>query len=71
MKKHKVESKEVDDYNVPIKIPSSIDINEMLTKVLSEEISKGVDRGILRVLQCETRKNMRKDKIENVFKSFE
>jgi hypothetical protein len=49
-----------------------IDVKNELTRILSEELAKEIDLGILRGLGYEPIRNKRRmKKINNIFKSFE
>ena len=66
MKKYKVKGIEV-DYPDP-EFPYSMDIADELTKFLSEELSKQIDKDMLRALGVEPDRNKRRKKsIEKIF----
>jgi hypothetical protein len=65
MKKHKVKGIEVD--NTEPDFPYGIDVAEQLSKLLSEELSKYLDKQILAGFAIEERKYRRKNKINKIF----
>lgn len=65
MKKYKVKGIEVQDNSIS---PYGTDIESELTKILSEELAKSIDRDILMSLGIEPDKNKRrKNKINKIF----
>ena len=66
MKKYKVKGIEV-DHTEPI-VPYGMDIADEMTKILSEELAKEIDREILRALGVEPDRNKRRKKsIQKIF----
>lgn len=65
MKKYKVKGIEVDSPDTDF--PYRIDVAEQLSKLLSEELSREIDKQILAGLGIEERKYRRKDKINKIF----
>lgn len=65
MKKHKVKGIEVD--NTEPDFPYGIDVAEQLSKLLSEELCREIDKQILAGLGIEERKYRRKNKINKIF----
>jgi len=66
MKRHKVKGIEV-DYTEPV-VPYGINIADEMTKMLSEELAREIDKKILKSLGIEPDKNKRrKNKIEKIF----
>lgn len=63
MKKYKVKGLVVDSDNTIS--PYGVDIESELTKILSEQIAKEIDRDILRVLGIEPDRNKRRKKSIN------
>lgn len=63
MKKYKVKGIVVDSDNTIS--PYGVDIESELTKILSEQIAKEIDRDILRVLGIEPDRNKRRKKSIN------
>jgi|DEB19_MinimDraft_2_1074335.scaffolds.fasta_scaffold30206_2 hypothetical protein len=56
----------------PVSYHYGIDIEDELTRILSEELAKEIDMNILRGLGYEPIRNKRRmNKINNIFKSFE
>lgn len=66
MKNYKVKRVEVD---CPYEIENSygMDIADELSKMLSEELAKGIDREILKSMGIEEKKYRRKKSIKNIF----
>lgn len=65
MKKYKVKGIEVQDNSIS---PYGTDIESELTKILSEELAKSIDKDILRGLGIEPDRNKRrKNKINKIF----
>lgn len=65
MKKYKVKGIEVDSPDTDF--PYGIDVAEQLSKLLSEELCREIDKQILAGLGIEERKYRRKDKINKIF----
>ena len=49
----------------------SIDITDQLISMLSEQLTKKIDKEILQGISNPGKNNIRKRKIENILKSFE
>ncbi len=64
MKKYKVKGVEIEDGSVS---PYSVDIEDELTKILSESIAKEIDKEILRSLGIFERPIRRKNSINKIF----
>ena len=64
MKKYKVKGIEVDDDVVS---PYGLDTAEELTKILSEELAKQIDREILKSMGIFDRNIRRKNSIQKIF----
>jgi hypothetical protein len=66
MKKHKVKGIEV-DYPEP-DFPYGIDVADEMTKILSEQLAKEIDREILKSMGLEPDRNKRrKNSIKKIF----
>ena len=66
MKKYKVKGIEV-DYQESI-VPYGMDIADEMTKILSEELAKQIDKDMLRALGVEPDRNKRRKKsIQKIF----
>ena len=65
MKKYKVKGIEVDSPDTDF--PYGIDVADQLSKLLSEELSREIDKQILAGLGIEERKYRRKNKINKIF----
>lgn len=48
-----------------------IDITDQLSEMLSEELAKQIDKGILQSIYNLGKNNLRKIKIENILRTFE
>lgn len=65
MKKYKVKGVEIEDGGVS---PYGVDMEDELTKMLSEQLAKEIDREILRNLGLEPDRNKRrKNSIQKIF----
>ncbi len=66
MKKHKVKGIEV-DYPEP-DFPYGIDVEDEMTKILSEQLAREIDKNILKSLGIEPDRNKRrKNSIKKIF----
>ena len=67
-KPYKVKGREVDSQNTVS--PYGLDIEDKLSKMLSEELAKSIDAQILQTIINQGRPMMRKDKIKSILKKI-